>query len=94
MPGKLRCVVNLAAAVTVGALAGCTTAADMSYGEYRFGPGYQAERVYERRIYADTDEGLGSQECRTVVRRHVNRFGETVRRGTEVCDDAVPGYAE
>ena len=94
MPGQLRCIVNLAAAVTVGALAGCTAAADMSYGEYRFGPGYQAERIYERRIYADTDAGLGSQECRTVVRRYVNRFGETVRRGTQVCDDAVPGDAE
>jgi len=77
-----------------GALAGCTATADMSYGEYQFGPGYQAERVYERRIYADTGTGLGSEECRTVVRRHVNRYGEVIRRDTRVCDDAAPGDVE
>lgn len=81
------------AALVAGALGGCTATADMAYGEYQFNPGYGTEQVYERRVYADTAQGLGSEECRTVVRRDVNRFGEVVRRERQVCDTA-PGYAD
>lgn len=75
-------------ALVAAALGGCTATADMAYGEYQFGPGYGAGQVYEQRVYADTAQGLGSEECRTVVRRHVNRFGEVVRRERQVCDVA------
>jgi len=95
MPGQSRCVGNLSAVVVMaGAIAGCTATADMSYGEYQFGPGYQAEQIYERRIYADTGRGLGSQECRTVGQEYVDRFGEVVRRDTQVCDDDGPVAGE
>ena len=80
-------------ALAAGALGGCTATADMAYSEYQFDPGYGAERVYERRVYADTGQGLGSEECRTVSRRHVNRFGEVVQRDRQICDD-YPGNAD
>jgi len=89
-----RTAVLAAGTILVGAvLGGCTATADMSYGEYQFDPAYGTEQVYERRVYADTAQGLGSEECRTVARRHVNRFGEVVRRERQVCD-AEPDYPE
>jgi hypothetical protein len=84
----------VALALLAGGLAGCTTSADLSYSEYQFGPGYQTERVQERRLYADTDQGFGSESCQGVARRHVNEFGELVARDTVVCDDAPPGYID
>jgi hypothetical protein len=80
-------------ALIAATLGGCMATADMSYGEYQFSPGYGSERVYERRVYADTSQGLGTEECRTVVRRHMNRFGEVVRRERQVCD-AAPSYPD
>ncbi|MFC4173172.1 hypothetical protein ACFOYU_14060 [Microvirga sp. GCM10011540] len=87
-----RCVrvVPIALVLTAGALGGCTATADVSYGEYQFGPGYEAERVYERRVYADTDRGFGSEECRGVARRGVDPYGNMVVTDMQVCDEAVP----
>lgn len=78
----------------VGVLAGCAATADLSYGEYRFGPGHQGERVYESRVYGDSSRGFGSESCRTVVRRDVTRFGEVTVRESRVCDGAAPDYAD
>lgn len=83
---------NLAGpAILAGLLAGCSAAADLSYGEYRFGPGYR-ERVYESRVYGDTSRGFGSEVCRTETRQDVNRFGGTVVRDVRVCDGDPDGF--
>lgn len=37
----------------------------------------------ERRVIVDEDD---DEECRFVVERRVNRFGESVTRRTRVCD--------
>ncbi len=59
-----------------------------------FGPGgvrlgIQEDRPYrqvierrERRVVVDEDE----EECRIVVRRRVNQFGDVVTRRTRVCE--------
>lgn len=69
------------------ALGGCTTSADVSYGEYRFGPGFETERVYESRIYGDTTQGLGTEPCQVVARRRINAFGEISVREETVCGE-------
>jgi hypothetical protein len=69
------------------ALGGCTTSAGVSYSQYRFGPGYEAEQVYESRIYGDTAQGLGSESCGVVARRQVNPFGEISVGEETVCDE-------
>jgi hypothetical protein len=72
--------------LVAGALSGCAATADLSYGEYQFGPGYGSEQVYESRVYGDTQEGIGSEVCRGSVRRQVNEFGETIVRDDRVCN--------
>lgn len=67
-------------------LAACTTSADVTYGEYSFGPGYEAGRVYENRIYADTDRGLGRERCRTVVEQTMDAFGRRSAQEEVICD--------
>ena len=69
------------------ALGGCTTSADVSYSEYRFGPGFETERVYENRVYGDTMRGLGSESCQVVARRQVNAFGQISAGEETVCDE-------
>ena len=69
------------------ALGGCTTSADVSYSQYRFGPGFEAEQAYENRIYTDTAEGVGGESCRVVARRQVNPFGEVSVGEEAVCVD-------
>jgi hypothetical protein len=66
--------------------AGCAATADLSYGEYQFGPGYGAEQVYESRLYGDTEQGFGSEVCQGSVRREANAFGEVVVRDDRFCD--------
>ncbi len=83
--GPLKPILSIAVLGT--ALAGCTTSADVSYSEYRFGPGFATERVYENRVYGDAAQGLGAESCRVVVRRHVNPFGEVSSREETVCDE-------
>jgi hypothetical protein len=93
MFSSLRPIGPLAAALALlaGGLSGCATSADLSYSEYQFGPGYRTERVHERRLYADTDQGFGSESCQGVAGRQVNEFGELVVRDTVVCDDTALG---
>jgi hypothetical protein len=67
-------------------LAACSTSADVFYGEYRIGPGYESGRVYENRVYADTNRGLGRENCRMVVRRHQDAFGRSLSSEETVCD--------
>jgi hypothetical protein len=69
------------------ALGGCMTSADVSYSEYRFGPGFETGRVYENRVYGDTRRGLGSESCQVVARRQINAFGEVSVREETVCDE-------
>jgi len=69
------------------ALGGCTTSAGVSYGEYRVGPGFETERVYENRVYGDAARGLGSESCQVVERRQVNPFGGISVREETVCDE-------
>lgn len=69
-----------------GGLAACSTSADVSYGEYRFGPGYESGRVYENRVYADTSGGLGRENCRTVLRQQEDAFGRVSSFEETVCD--------
>jgi len=69
-----------------GLLAACSTSADVMYGEYRFGPGYESGRVYENRIYADTSDGVGHENCRTVVRRQEEALGRLSSVEETVCD--------
>jgi hypothetical protein len=67
-------------------LAGCSTSANVSYGEYRFGPGYETGRVYENSVYGDTQRGFGKENCRTVLRRTVDAFGRASSTEETVCD--------
>lgn len=67
-------------------LAGCSTSADVSYGTYRSGPGYEAEHVYESRVYGDTQRGFGRENCRTVVRRETDAYGRPSSVEESVCD--------
>ncbi|WP_414473843.1 hypothetical protein [Microvirga sp. M2] len=68
------------------ALAGCSTSADVSYGSYQFGPGYQSGRVYESRVYGDTQQGIGAESCRTVMHRQADAFGRPSSSEETVCD--------
>ncbi|NIX76590.1 hypothetical protein [Microvirga terricola] len=81
-----RGFVVIAPALFAGALGGCAASADFTYGEFQYGPGYQTERVYGRRVYGDTSQGLASEACRGAVRRHVNASGETVVTDNRACD--------
>jgi hypothetical protein len=80
----------IAFALLAGGFAGCTTSAELSYGEYQFGPGYQTEQVHERRVHADTTQGFGSESCRSMATRQVNELGELVVRDAVVCDESAP----
>ncbi len=86
MPAFPRKVSALATLALAGGLSGCAATADVSYGEYQFGPGYETARGYQGRVYGDTQSGLGSQTCRVVVRRQVDPSGRTVSREETVCD--------
>jgi hypothetical protein len=70
-----------------GGLGGCAATTDFTYSEYQLGQGFQNGRVYERRIYGDTNQGFGSEECRVVVRRQVDAFGEISTREETVCEE-------
>jgi hypothetical protein len=75
-----------------GALGGCSATADLSYGQYQFGPGYHTERFYESRVYGDTGQGFGSEACRGFIRRDVDAIGDEVVREDHLCDPGYPGY--
>ncbi|MCG7391390.1 hypothetical protein MHY87_00525 [Microvirga sp. ACRRW] len=82
MRGLIAAVLGIAGA----GLAGCSTSADISYGSYRFGPGYESGQVYESRVFGDTQQGLGAENCRTVVRRERDAFGRLSSREETVCE--------
>lgn len=67
-------------------LTACSTSADVMYGEYRVGPGYESGQVYESRVYADTNDGVGRESCRTVVRRQADALGRPSSFEETVCD--------
>ena len=67
-------------------LAGCSTSADVSYGSYSVGPGYETGRVYENRVYADTYRGLGHENCRTALRRQTDADGRLSSSEETVCE--------
>ncbi|KAA2236153.1 hypothetical protein [Salinarimonas soli] len=88
-------LVSTAAAMTLGgALLGSAAPAQAQVG-VEFGPGgvrlgIQDDRPYrpvierrERRVIVDEND---EEECRIVVRRRTNQFGEVVTRRTRVCD--------
>jgi len=83
----VRALAVLACAAMLG---GCAASADVSYGEYRFGPGYGTEHAYESRVYGSTAQGLGSETCRTVAQSEPDEFGRSIVRERRVCERA-PG---
>jgi len=81
-----RCLVIVVGAGLLAGLAGCSTSADVAYGTYQFGPGYQAGRVYESRVYGDTQSGIGAENCRTVLRQETDAFGRLSSSEETVCE--------
>ncbi|SCZ11306.1 hypothetical protein SAMN02927923_04230 [Microvirga guangxiensis] len=78
-----RRLIAIVIGVAGAGLAGCS--ADVSYGSYRFGPGYETGQVYESRVYGSAQQGLGAENCRTVVRREADAFGRVSSREETVC---------
>lgn len=85
LPKPVLMIVVLGLGLSTG-LAGCSTSADVSYGAYSFGPGYETGRVYESRVYGDTQRGFGSENCRTVLRRQVDAYGRASSVEETLCD--------
>ncbi len=75
----------LIVALVCSGLGGCMVAADTSYSEYSFGPGHQSERVYENRIYGDTQQGIGGESCRSIRRSQVDAYGREATVEESVC---------
>jgi hypothetical protein len=80
-----RLIIAVGAGLAAG-LAGCSTSADIAYGSYQFGPGYQTGRVYEGRVYGDPQRGIGAENCRTVLRQETDAFGRLSSWEETVCD--------
>lgn len=82
-----RILVSVAVlAALAGGLGGCAASANLSYGEYHFGPDHRSERVYESRVFADSREGLGAQSCRSEARERVDAFGNVTVQDELICD--------
>lgn len=73
-------------AVLALGLTACSTSADVFYGGYQAGPGYETGRIYENRIYGDTRRGFGNENCRTVLRRQVDTYGRASSVEDTVCN--------
>ncbi len=67
-------------------LAGCSTSADVAYGSFQAGPGYQTSRMYESRVYGDSRRGIGAENCRMVTRQETDAFGQLSSSEETVCD--------
>lgn len=79
-----KCFLLMIGMVSASAgLAGCS--ADVSYGSYRFGPGYEAGQVHESRVYGNAEQGLGAENCRTIIRREADVFGRPASQEETVC---------
>jgi len=81
---KIR--MTLAAAILAAGLGGCVGAAGISTLEYRSGPGYETERVYDSRIQADSSRGFSREACANVVHRQVGASGRIVGTDLTACD--------
>jgi hypothetical protein len=82
-----RCLIIAVIGSGVGTgLAACSTSADVAYGTYSFGPGYQSGQVYESRVYGDPQRGVGAESCRTIVRREADEFGRLSSWEETICD--------
>lgn len=86
----------IAAAVAVAAAFGAPAQAQV---QFEFGidrPGYDGPRYHEPRGYRFAGERRGFQgpavldddddDCRIVIKRRVNRYGEVVERRMRICD--------
>jgi len=78
-------IVVLGGGLSAG-LAGCSTSADVAYGTYSFGPGYETGQVRESRVYGDIRQGIGTENCRTVSRREADQFGRLSSFEETVCE--------
>ena len=76
--------------LAAGGMAGCSTSADVFYGEYRAGPGYETSQGYEGRVYGDASQGFGGEACRSVSQRQVDRYGNMSAGETVMCDETMP----
>jgi hypothetical protein len=82
-----RCLIIAVIGGGVGAaLAACSTSADVTYGTYSFGPGYQSGQVYESRVYGEPQRGVGAESCRTIVRREADEFGRLSSWEETICE--------
>lgn len=83
---KPRLVVAAIAIGLSAGVAGCSTSADVAYGSYQFGPGYQTGSMHQSRVYGDTQGGVGTESCRTVLRQETDAFGRLSSHEETVCD--------
>ena len=81
---KIR--MTLAAAMLAAGLGGCVGAAGISTLEYRSGPGYETERVYNSGIEADSSQGFTQEACANVAHRQVGASGRIVGTDLTTCD--------
>jgi hypothetical protein len=81
---KIR--MTLAAAMLSAGLGGCVGAAGISTLEYRSGPGYETERVYNSRTEADSSRGFTREACANVAHRQVDASGRIAGTGLTTCD--------
>ncbi len=72
------------AVILASGLGGCVGAAGVSTWEYRSGPGFEAERIQESRIQADTSQGITQEACTRVSRRQVGPSGTV--SGSDVAE--------
>jgi hypothetical protein len=66
-------------------LGGCFGTAGVSTWQYQSGPGYETERVSGGSVQADTEQGLSSEACTSVVRRQVEARGSVSSQETTSC---------
>lgn len=72
-------------AILAAGLGACSASANLSYSEYRTGPGYQSERTYGSRVYSDTRQGIGAENCKAVRRTQLDAFGQPTSWEETVC---------
>jgi len=71
--------------VAVG-LGGCVGTAGVSTWEYRSGPGFETQRVYQNQVQADTHSGISQEACTSVVSRRAGAPDGLSGREVTTCD--------
>jgi hypothetical protein len=71
-------------------LGACVGTAGISTWEYQSGPGFQKERIDEKRISGDTVRGIESTSCSSVISRQVGPSGQISGSETTLC---APGLS-